>query len=867
MQLSQETYRTRWLVLVACWTIAAMAFFVQARLVRDYLNLASLVGLRGAPAATTPFQMVYPAFGADAQVWVRHAVALVEGDDVRLRQTTIDNAPTGREVHWNSAWAWTIAGAGRIRQLFTLEPLTLAMERATLWVTPTALLILTIILSAWTTRRAGLVAGVLIAAAMIGKDRIFEGFFPSYVDHHGLLTVSVLGLLTGAAFMGGGWWRKDEASNSILPSSPEIARSSAVMSALCGACGLWVTAASAIPPIAIVGFAGVVTIVACARSARHHGAEFDPMTWRIWGRVGGIASLAFYLLEYFPNHLALRLEPNHPFHALAWWGGGELIAEFGTRWLAPSGEKFRQPLRLVLPALAVCVTPLAILIGGPGVFVVIDPFLSKLHNDYIQEFLPLWRTLRGMTAAGTFQLIGVECAPLVAAIATLSYRRGENLLLLWFVTIACVCFNLLAWWQSRWLLNASGAHVALVLVVFATWFQPLKQRGRWIAAGVVIGLLFLPSAINRYRGAAGDLAARRVSPTDAKGALMRDIAAALRASQPQGDIVLLSSPNGSTGIGYYGRFKTIGTLYWENNAGLKAAGRIFSAPNEAEAAKLIREHGITHLAILTEENFIVQYNQLLKPGAKEDEIRRSFGVQIAHDTAIPSWLQMLPYRVPPDLRALNIGVMLFKVRFDQSVADALYSVVLNQIENEQFDAAEKTIDLLIAQAGNNFQPWMRKAEILIRRRDWLKAAEHVLVALARASDQDRPSVAITFAPLFYNNGQHALAARIYQVSLEKTFEPSSAAYLAWILATSTDASVRNGADALRYADAALKADPNSATFLNSMAAALAENQRFDEAIAISDRAIANALLKGDQAAAQQTRERQTQFREKKPLRY
>ena len=37
---------------------------------------------------------------------------------------------------------------------------------------------------------------------------------------------------------------------------------------------------------------------------------------------------------------------------------------------------------------------------------------------------------------------------------------------------------------------------------------------------------------------------------------------------------MLASPNASMGIGYYGNFKTIGTLFWENAPGLRAAAEI-----------------------------------------------------------------------------------------------------------------------------------------------------------------------------------------------------------------------------------------------------------------------------------------------------
>lgn len=866
MQLSSESYRVRWLVLVAVWSIGAFSLLSQAGMVRNYLDNATSAGLRGQISIDTPLKMVYPAFGADAQTWVRHSLSLLEGDSLRLRYTTIDNAPKGREVHWNSAWAWTIAGAGWIRFHVKNEPLNLAVERATIWLTPLTLLTLTIIISTWVTRRAGLIAGVLIAATMFCKDRIYEGFFPSYVDHHGLLTISVLGLMTGGILMGGGWWHPSSVDGPVyLPTSPQQARKSAVFSALAGACGLWVTAASAIPPIAIMGIAGVATVILCGASARRAGLEFDGMAWRTWGRTGGFLSLVFWALEYFPNHIALRLEPNHPFHALAWWGAGELIAEFGERWNGPAEARFAGLKKLALPLIAVSIAPLTIIALGSSVFVVIDPFLAKLHNDYIQEFLPLWRTMRTMEAGPIFHLTVVECLPLIVGIATLSFRRGENLVVLWFATIATLMFNFLGWWQSRWLLNAAGAHAAMFIAVFAVWFVPVRLRYRWIALAATICATLLPSAIIRYTGAKSDIAIRRVSPGDAKGAVMRDIANTIRNSQPQGDIVMLASPNASTSIGYFGRFKTIGTLYWENNSGLKSAGAIFSA-KEDEAARLLKEHGVTHIAIVAEENFIKEYNRLLHPNASEEEINQSFGMKLARENYVPQWLQMIPYRVPEDLRQLNLGVMLFKVSFGQSLADALYAVVLNQMENELWDAADNTLNILIERAGENHQPWLRKAEIALRRKDWQNAAQFAANGAARVTPQSRGVVLAPIAENLYHNQQHNLAAQLYRLALKEYFIPDIAAYLAWLLSTSKDDSVRNGTEALQIAEATLKVDANSPTNLHAYAAALAELGRFDDAVAASQRALANAQLRNEAASAKVAQDRIAQYREKRPIR-
>jgi hypothetical protein len=62
------------------------------------------------------------------------------------------------------------------------------LERATIWLNPAALFALIVIVSAWTRRHLGLASALLVVAAMVLHPRIVEGFYPSYVDHHGLLT-------------------------------------------------------------------------------------------------------------------------------------------------------------------------------------------------------------------------------------------------------------------------------------------------------------------------------------------------------------------------------------------------------------------------------------------------------------------------------------------------------------------------------------------------------------------------------------------------------------------------------------------------------------------------------------------------------
>ena len=868
MQLSHESYRVRWFVLVGAWALAAFMLFHQAGLVQDYLGIVGQLGLRGAPVASTPLKQAYPAFAADAEVWVRHALALIEGPDLRLRHTMIDNAPGGREVHWNSAWAWAIAGAGQIHHLFTGDPIAASVEKATVWLNATALLALTIILSAWLTRRAGVIAGVLLVAAMTCNDRIFEGFFPTYVDHHGLPTVAVLGMVLGLIMMGGGWWRERQPDTlPLLPDSPQAARGAAMFSAIAGACGLWVSAASVIPSIAIAGVAGVFTLLVHGRTAQKQGAVFEGGVWRFWGRTGAIASIVFYLVEYFPNHLGFRLEPNHPFHALAWLGGGELIAQLGERWLAPRERRWNNLGSLIWPLVAVSVAPVTMMIGGSKVFTVFDPFMSRLHNDYIQEFLPLWKTLRGFNGKMVFQVIVVDSLPLIAAIATLTYRRRESPTVLWLATFVAAMLTAMAWAQSRWLLNASGAQVCLAFVVLACWTGSYRPVVRWAAALALLGIVFLPTGIMRMINSAGEVTARRVALKDANAALARDIAAALRATQPAGEITLLSSPNASTQIGYYGRFKTLGTLYWENSDGLKAAAAMLGARNEVEAAELIRKHGVTHIALLAEENFIAQYYELLHPQATAAEIKQCFGYRLFADKVVPQWLQMIPYTVPDDLKTLNHVVMLFKVNFNQNLIEAIYNVALAQIAQGALEDADRTLDILLTKAPQAYQPWLRKGELLLARHSWVEAANHMLKGIALAPAAERPALYINTAGLFYNQGQHALAIRTYRAALAESRHLEIVCYLSWILATSKDDSLRNAKEALELAQECHKADPNSPFYLNTLAGALAENGRFPEAIEAGDRAVANARVKGDASLVQIFEQRLAILKTGKPLRY
>ncbi|MES2694696.1 MAG: protein kinase [Verrucomicrobiota bacterium] len=659
LRLSRESRLSRWLLLAAAWLIVGVLLSTQARLVDRYLGIVGALDT----GAATPLRQMFPAFAADAQTWVRHALDLLEGDNFQLKFTTLDNAPQGREVHWSAAWAWCIAGAGKLHQLFTGLPLPQSVERATLWLPPTVMFALIVLMSAWAARHLGAIAGVVVVGAMYCHDRVFEGFFPGYVDHHGLHTVAVFGLILGIAVMRGGWTRSAERDAARAEATLKTQRAAAVFSGLSGACGLWLGAAGVMPAIAIVGLSGLFAVIVQRRAALRQGLAFDASSWRLWGRVGAGASFALYLLEYFPGHLGFRLEANHPLYALAWLGGGELIAELAERWLAEGKPLNRSPLAIVWPLVALSIAPATFLIGGSSVFTPADPFLSLLHRDYVPEFMPLWSSISGFDRWNLYQVVMVGNLPILVALAAILLWRRTTPPVVWLAAFAAAALTAMAWFQARWLLNAAGASIVLILVLLASCTASFRRAVRWASALAILALFFAPSAFFRHVDASRDISAQRVSPADAFNALHRNIAAALRASQPAGDIVLLASPNASTAIGYYGRFKTLGTLYWENGDGLKAAARILATESEAEARELARAHGITHIAMVSTENFVRQYHRLLHHDSAERDARNCWGYRLLHQHIPPPWLQIVPYKIPANLKALKTDVALYKVDF------------------------------------------------------------------------------------------------------------------------------------------------------------------------------------------------------------
>lgn len=833
MRLTHESPRARRTIMALVWVFAAALLALHVRVARDFQHLVDRQGLRGATSPSTPLQHTVPLIYADAQMWVLHALDLQGKGDPRVRFTRHDNAPFGREVHWSSSLTWALAGAGFLRHQLTGETFPLATERCLPWINAALLLALVVGFSAWTTRRAGAAAGLIVAFGMIGHRDFYEGFSPYYVDHHGLITASIFGLVLGAIFMSGGWWRHatGDSSATLLPTSPASARQAAVVSAVSGAVGLWLSAASVIPAIALTAFAALAALFLWGTGARSEGAAFDAAVWRLWGRVGAAASLALYFVEYAPAAFSLRLEVNHPLYALAWWGGAEVFALFAEIRLAPAGAP-RTAVRRWLPPLgAIALAPLVIIVGGPAVFNVSDPFIGRL-SSHVLEGMSLPTLVQRLGWEIFFLHVNETLLPALPVLVGLLVGRSRDRVALGFAALVTLGFVAQACWSVRFWQNSAGPQLGLTLVALAVLTQTWTTRTRWLLILATAGGLFLPASVSRVLAIRNKIVGQTAARTDLIPARHRDIAAALRASQPTGDIVLLACPSTSQGVGYYGRFQTVGTLFWENAVGLRAAAEMFSATDEADARRRLAERRVTHIVLTSEEDFLGEYFSLLRPAAPSAEIAATFGHQLSVRQQIPTWLRVLPYAPPPDLRWPGLRVLLLQIVPDQPAPVALYHIAAAQLANDQPDRAEATL--------------------------------HTALQATVASEQ--AAFAVAAGNLCYQRGARPAAARLYRAGFSQGGNLTLAANLAWQLATDRDDTVRDGSAALDLARRAVALSSDDVSAVNALAAALAETGNFVDAATTASRALELVHATGDASATASFEQRLAAYRAGRPWR-
>jgi tetratricopeptide (TPR) repeat protein len=120
--------------------------------------------------------------------------------------------------------------------------------------------------------------------------------------------------------------------------------------------------------------------------------------------------------------------------------------------------------------------------------------------------------------------------------------------------------------------------------------------------------------------------------------------------------------------------------------------------------------------------------------------------------------------------------------------------------------------------------------------------------------------------IWFRKGEYGLAISDYSSALEINPDYAEAcSNLSWLLSTCADEQYRNGEKAVKLAERAVEINP-SETYMDTLAAALAEKGKFNEAVSMQEKAIDLYKKAGGKVKLAQYRERLNSYKNNKPWR-
>src|SRR5690606_15870928 len=97
-----------------------------------------------------------------------------------------------------------------------------------------------------------------------------------------------------------------------------------------------------------------------------------------------------------------------------------------------------------------------------------------------------------------------------------------------------------------------------------------------------------------------------------------------------------------------------------------------TAANDVEAERIIRAHGITHVALISPGDFTAEYVDAL--GLPPSSVAESFGRRALEGRRLPVWLRAIPYRVPQQFYRMQARVALYAVDWEIARAESRWAL-------------------------------------------------------------------------------------------------------------------------------------------------------------------------------------------------
>ncbi|MEO8205109.1 MAG: hypothetical protein ABI615_02940 [Chthoniobacterales bacterium] len=646
---------------------------------------------------------IIPTSGIDGKWWVMHTEQMLREGTWRVRHTDLDNNPAGREVHWSSGLMWLLVAMSWVIHLGTMQPMVECVPCASLFAGPVMLIVGLVFYGLILASRYGWKTGAVGVLFFSTSFPVFEYFRLGDCDHHGLVGwFAMIGVLCLAAGGAGCIAPKNGGSKAGENFKLQTAGRWFITSGIAGAAALWVSAATQIP--ILLGTA-LGAVMAGFVSVHWQYETLRPELWRLWGRAGCLASLFFYALEYFPFHMGWRLEVNHPVYALAWLGGSEILYRLlrkktGQRFVESSfSDWFIVSASIVL----LLVPPLLIAFGSAQVFWVADRFLLTLHNEHIREFKPFFVAIQNSNIPLMLAHGLIWPALGVAGLVVLFLRRSVSAQ--WvaplILTIApCLVMLALAMKQIRWIGIALGLWTLLATLIVAMCMRrelarPLPRWSVWGFCCIALIPIALHPALALGTWAASQHSPEKLPKDILPNVVARDVVHRLIEANPHRMPVVLSGPTTATELAYYGGAHVLGTLYWENMPGLKAAAHIFSATTASEAKASLAEHKVNYVLLFSWDEFSKDYENLLAIEAGKDSSEvpadEMFVTRLLKGTEIPQWVRPLYYPIPPQFELEGETVRLFEIVPDQTLFDSYLNRAIYHLDSGELNRAEEML--------------------------------------------------------------------------------------------------------------------------------------------------------------------------------
>jgi hypothetical protein len=159
--------------------------------------------------------------------------------------------------------------------------------------------------------------------------------------------------------------------------------------------------------------------------------------------------------------------------------------------------------------------------------------------------------------------------------------------------------------------------------------------------------------------------------------------------------VVASTPATTNHLIYYGSFRGLGTLYWENTEGFRRVAAIFAASSPDQAYALIRQYGVTHIVLVSWDDFaedFVRFYREVPPGQPVPE--DAFIPGLLRGKGVPPWLRLIPYRLPKNEALKGQTVFVFEVTPIQSPEAIAVHMVDYLMEMDRSELAGRTAPLL-----------------------------------------------------------------------------------------------------------------------------------------------------------------------------